>query len=1021
VSQPPRGNTLFAVITLVAAMGLTLVGAYHAAKNARTEVRLQFERLADRLSAELQRRVNQPVYGLNGARGMYAASQSVERDEFRAYVESRDLPREFPGVVGLGYIRRVLRADLPAFIAEQRAAGLPDFAVRTEGEAPDLYVVQYIEPMANNQAALGYDVGSERVRRTAIERAMRTGEATLSEPITLIQDRLHRVAFHYLVPIYRHGPKPATPAEREAALEGLVYAPMIIDEVFAGLMKNTDDLLDVEIFRGDVLDRANLLLDADQQLVAVEDGGSAKSFGGRLFHRVDRILIGGQQWSLALSTTPKFEQANHRRSALLILAGGTLLSAMLAGLVFTLGIGRAQAQALAEKMTASLRESEAEARRLAAVAGRNEQRLVALTTQAPGVIFQFEVSPEGRRSFAFLSAGYRELFGRDSADVLARSAVLLTTVYPEDRAGVKSSLDTAIRETKDWDQVFRIVRPDQSLRWIHARSTAARLPDGGAVWYGVLADITELQQARRAAEQANIAKSQFLAMMSHEIRTPMNGVIGMTSLLLDTPLSTQQREFAEVIRHSGENLLTLINDILDFSKIEAGRLDLEKATFNLRDCVESALDLLAVKAGEKGLDLIYEIGEGVPVDVSGDVTRLRQVLVNLVGNALKFTERGEVELSVRLAPPGDLPLPESQRELLFAVRDTGIGIPPEAQARLFGSFTQVDASTTRKYGGTGLGLAISKRLAEMMGGRMWLESEAGKGSTFFFTMRVETVATVRTVVTAAHSALPGKRLLVVDDNATNRRILMSLATKWGMIAVEQETPAAALALLGKGMRFDVAILDGFMPEMDGVMLARAIRQLPGHEALPLLLLSSIGGQVVGDEPGLFAARLVKPAKPAQLFDALVRIVGGGPAPAAVTAGTVVSPQPKQTARVLLAEDNSINQMVALHQLARLGYRADVASNGLEAVEAVQRQDYDIILMDVQMPEMDGIEATRKIKAAVATGQSAPWIIALTAGAMQEDREKCLEAGMDDFLTKPMQSQDLVAALGRVKRTQQADL
>jgi CheY-like chemotaxis protein len=539
------------------------------------------------------------------------------------------------------------------------------------------------------------------------------------------------------------------------------------------------------------------------------------------------------------------------------------------------------------------------------------------------------------------------------------------------------------------------------------------------VWYGVLADITELQQAREAAEQANVAKGQFLAIMSHEIRTPMNGVIGMTSLLLDTPLSAQQKEFAEVVRYSGESLLTLINDILDFSKIEAGRFDLERAPFNVRDCVESALDLLAVKAGEKGLDLIYEVGDGVPADVSGDVTRLRQIIVNLVSNALKFTERGEVEVSVRLAPPAEPPLPEGQREMLFAVRDTGIGIPAEAQAKLFSSFTQVDASTTRKYGGTGLGLAISKRLAEMMGGRMWLESEPGRGSTFFFTVRADVVSSGRSFVAASRSPLPGKRMLVVDDNATNRRILLSLATKWGMQAVETDGAAAALARLRQGERFDVAILDGFMPEMDGVMLARAIRELPGGAAMPLLLLSSIGGQVIGDEPGLFAARLTKPAKPAQLFDALVKIAGGGPiatATATATTAPIIKTQPTQSARVLLADDNSINQMVALHQLARLGYRADVAANGLEAVDAVRRQDYDIILMDVQMPEMDGIEATRQIKALVATGRPVPWIIALTAGAMEKDRENCLAAGMDDFLTKPMQSQDLVAALARVRRT-----
>ncbi|MDB6165283.1 MAG: barA 1, partial [Lacunisphaera sp.] len=675
-----------------------------------------------------------------------------------------------------------------------------------------------------------------------------------------------------------------------------------------------------------------------------------------------------------------------------------------------------------------LRTSEAEARRLARVAGANEQRLTALTTQAPGVIFQFDVVPGGRRAFSFLSAGYRELFGRDPAEVLQRSALLLTMVHKADQRGVHASLERAITQAVPWEDTFRICRPDGSERWIHARSSCVPQPDGGAVWFGVLVDITEEQQARFAAEelntkleaavvkaeQANIAKSQFLAMMSHEIRTPMNGVIGMTSLLLETPLTGQQKEFAEIIRYSGESLLTLINDILDFSKIEAGRFDLESEVFNVRECVESALDLLSAKAAEKSIDLLYDITEGVPLDVRGDVTRLRQILVNLVGNALKFTEQGEVELTVRATPGA----PDQPGELQFAVRDTGIGIPAEAQGRLFSSFTQVDASTTRKYGGTGLGLAISKRLAELMGGRMWLESEPGRGSTFFFTLRAEWARVPRPFVTAARVQLRGKHLLVVDDNATNRRILTGLVEKWGMIATVVDGAPAALAALHLGGPFDLAILDMEMPVMDGIMLAREIRRLPAWAALPLLLFSSIGQQSQKEAPGLFAATLTKPTKPSQLFDTLVKILSTPSAPPfekilPAAPAAVAAPAPP-TERILLAEDNTVNQKVALHMLAQMGQRADVVANGLEVLEALGRQNYDIILMDVQMPEMDGLEATRKIRAGRAAGHPGPWIIALTANAMEGDREECLRAGMDDYLGKPMKTRDLSAALARAR-------
>ncbi len=865
LALPAFGATEHALLSVsVLLVGWTLSGWMFVLLQrdaARRQAEFFNERVAE-AQASIRVRFKSYADALRGGASFFAASDTVGRDEWRIYAQSLQLPERYPGVNGIGVIFVVPANGADAWLARMRADGAPKMAFHVfPGTSPRAaveprYVIAYVEPIGTNTTSLGRDIATEPSRRAAAEAARDLGEAQLHRRADGSRDLQRRSGLLFYQPLYAKSAPVTTVAERRAALAGWIYA-QLYPEIFLGdVLGPAGDVVELHLFEGEKLTRERLLY-ASNPSTAPELPN---------FERLTTLELGGQPFRLGWRRGPKFPGLE-RSPSLWVSTSFATATVLLAGLIVSLQSTGRRARTIAAERTRELAASEERFRQAFEFAG----------------IGMALVGLDGR--WMRVNKSICELVGYTERALLEKTFQDLT--HPDDLAAdlanVRELLDG---KRRSYQMEKRYFHRDGHVVWV--RLTVSLVRDAGgapAHFISQIEDITvskqleeNLQQARDEAVQASRLKSEFLATVSHEIRTPMNGVIGMTTLLHDTPLTPTQAELVRTLASSGELLLTIINSILDYSKIEAGRLELERVEFDLRRCIGDSVDLFAGPAQAKGLVVQRRISPGLPTRVAGDATRLRQVLVNLLDNALKFTDSGEIAVTVQAE---SLDAVTQRQSLHFAIRDTGIGIAPEGLHRLFQSFSQVDASTTRRYGGTGLGLAISKRLAELMGGTMWVESQAGAGSTFHFTVQVEPLRDLP----------PARR--------------------------ERNPAAAGAALLG--------------------------------ERCPL--------------------------------------------------------------RLMMVEDNLVNRRVAQLLLQRLGYLATSANNGQEALAAFAAEPCDAILMDIEMPELDGCETTRQLRR-LQQSATRPWIIALTAGATSDDRERALASGMNDFLTKPIRPETLAAALER---------
>ena len=1000
---------------LAAAVGLilTLFGAWMAHERETYDRNEAFLQLAAGRTLAIAEKLHDLCnIELEGLAHFYEGSAEITHKEFRQF--SAYLTRN-PAVHAWEWIPAVPAVDRSNFEEDARAAGLRGFEIwqkdaqgkRAPAADRDVYYpVFQVAPLMGNERALGYDLGSDPLRHAAIEEAIRTGLTIGTDPITLVQETGNQKGILICRPVFTQG--------EPRLLRGFALAVLRMETLLRIAARDNSAILELSLLRKD---------SAPEQIAISWDTESSPTTGlsaGR------PVCAFGKVFAVTAHAGPQFMHLHPIAAVWRATLTGLLLTAALA-MVFSVSYRRREElERLVFERTTALRESEERHRVLF------EDSPDAYLILADGVIVDCNRTTE-----AMLGGDRKRIIGQ-SPDNLSPE------LQPDGRRSAEAAAEKINEALQTGSRMFEWVhrRLDGSDFWVEV-SLSLMTIQGQQVLFTSMRDITDRKRAEdelvetnqlleaaiaRAnemavqAEMAAIAKSEFLANMSHEIRTPMNGIIGMTGLLLDTELTEDQRRYAEIVRASGQSLLGLINDILDFSRIEAKKLDLEFLDFDLSGLLDDFAASLALRAHEKGVEFLCTADTAIPTLLRGDPGRLRQVLTNLAGNAIKFTHDGEVAVRAVL-------LEENENDVLlrFSVRDTGIGIPKDKIGLLFNKFSQVDASTTRKYGGTGLGLAISKQLAELMGGEIGVNSEESKGSEFWFSVRLGKQPMGRGVENSPAADLRGVRVLIVDDNTTSREILRTHLASWGVRPAEaRDGPEAIHALflaLEENDPFRIALIDMQMPGMDGETLGRIIKADERLAETRMVMLTSLGmrGNTQRLEEIGFASCGTKPIRHQELKSilSLVLTKGNGvePVSRSITTPHVTNEKSDLFAdrrrRILLAEDNITNQQVALGILKKLGLHADAVVNGSEAIKALKTIPYDLVLMDVQMPEMDGIEATRQIRSSqsMMPNRRIP-VIAMTAHALQGDRERCFKAGMNDYVTKPVSTQAVAEVLNR---------